>query len=112
MTKEITVALKKEGEKLLQKISKDDTVIVLCIDGEKVDSEGLSQKLDDFMVKGSSRLTFVIGSSFGLSQDVVKRANWKLSFSDLTFPHQLMRAILLEQVYRAFSIRANSPYHK
>lgn len=105
-------ALRREGERLLKRIPANDTVIALCIGGEQVDSAGLAKRLDGFLTRGASRLTFVIGSSLGLCGEVVKRADWKLSFSRLTFPHQLMRVLLLEQIYRAFSILAGSPYHK
>ena len=102
----------KEGEKILLKIPSGAYVIVLSIEGKQVSSEALSEKLSDIMVEGNSHIIFVIGGSLGLSKDVLKRANLKLSFSKMTFPHQLMRIILLEQVYRAFRIMRNEPYHK
>lgn len=110
--RQVREALRREGERLLKRIPAGDTVIALCIDGEKVSSAGLAKKLDAYMTRGASRLTFVIGSSLGLSGEVIARADWKLSFSDLTFPHQLMRVMLSEQIYRAFSILAGTPYHK
>ena len=101
-----------EGERLLKRIPQDAYVIALAIDGRMPDSVAFSQHLDDLAVKGNSRLVFVIGGSIGLSRAVLQRADEKLSFSALTFPHQLMRLILLEQLYRAFRISRNEPYHK
>ena len=109
---QVQAALGREGERLLRRISPADTVIALCIDGEQVSSPELAKRLDGFLTRGASRLTFVIGSSIGLGEDVLGRADWKLSFSRLTFPHQLMRVLLMEQIYRAFSILAGTPYHK
>lgn len=101
-----------EGERILQKISDRSYVIALAIDGDMPGSEELAGKLSELMVRGSSDIVFVIGGSLGLSSKVLKRADYKLSFSRMTFPHQLMRVILLEQVYRAFKIINNEPYHK
>ncbi|ETP71310.1 rRNA large subunit m3Psi methyltransferase RlmH [Lachnospiraceae bacterium JC7] len=101
-----------EGERILQKISDRSYVIALAIDGDMLSSEQLAGKLSYLMVRGSSDIVFVIGGSLGLSPAVMKRADYKLSFSRMTFPHQLMRVILLEQVYRAFKIINNEPYHK
>ena len=101
-----------EGERLLKRIPQDAYVIALAIDGRMPDSVAFSQHLDDLAVKGNSHLVFVIGGSIGLSRAVLQRADEKLSFSALTFPHQLMRLILLEQLYRAFRISRNEPYHK
>lgn len=101
-----------EGERILQKISDRSFLIALAIDGDMLSSEQLAGKISDLMVRGTSDITFVIGGSLGLSPAVMKRANYKLSFSKMTFPHQLMRVILLEQVYRAFKINNNEPYHK
>lgn len=100
-----------EGERLL-KVFKDSFVVALVINGEKLTSEGFSEFISDKMVRGISHITFVIGGSLGLSNEVLKRADYKLSFSDMTFPHQLMRVILLEQIYRACRIMKNEPYHK
>lgn len=100
-----------EGERLL-KVVKDSFVVALAIDGEKLASEGFSEFVSDKMVRGVSNITFVIGGSLGLSDEVLKRADYKLSFSDMTFPHQLMRVVLLEQIYRAYRIMKNEPYHK
>lgn len=102
----------KEGERLLAKIGERDYCIALALEGKKYDSVALSDHLSGLMNKGKSTMDFIIGGSLGLSPDVLKRADEKLSFSDLTFPHQLMRVILLEQVYRAFRIMNHEPYHK
>jgi 23S rRNA (pseudouridine1915-N3)-methyltransferase len=102
----------KEGEKLLAKLSQDSYVIALAIDGKMKSSEELADSLDKLATYGKSKIAFVIGGSLGLSDEVLKRADEKLSFSKMTFPHQLMRLILLEQVYRAFRINRNEPYHK
>lgn len=102
----------KEGEKLLAKISPDTYVIALAIDGKMKSSEELADSLDKLATYGKSKIAFVIGGSLGLSNEVLQRADEKLSFSRMTFPHQLMRLILLEQVYRAFRINRGEPYHK
>ena len=102
----------KEGEKLLSKLSPDTYVIALAIDGKMKSSEELADSLDKLATYGKSKIAFVIGGSLGLSQEVLNRADEKLSFSKMTFPHQLMRLILLEQVYRAFRINRGEPYHK
>ena len=102
----------KEGEKLLSKLSPDTYVIALAIDGKMKSSEELADSLDKLATYGKSKIAFVIGGSLGLSDEVLKRADEKLSFSKMTFPHQLMRLILLEQVYRAFRINRGEPYHK
>ena len=103
---------KKEGERILNKITQDSYVIALSIDGKGLSSEEFADKINNFMIEGSSHITFIIGGSLGLSDEVLKRAQMKLSFSKMTFPHQLMRMILLEQVYRSFRIIRNEPYHK
>ena len=102
----------KEGEKLLSKLSPDTYVIALAIDGKMKSSEELADSLDKLATYGKSKIAFVIGGSLGLSQAVLNRADEKLSFSKMTFPHQLMRLILLEQVYRSFRINRGEPYHK
>ncbi|MGN9867255.1 23S rRNA (pseudouridine(1915)-N(3))-methyltransferase RlmH [Bacillus swezeyi] len=102
----------KEGERLLAKISPDAHVIALAIEGKMKSSEELADNMDRLATYGKSKVTFVIGGSLGLSDAVLKRADEKLSFSRMTFPHQLMRLILLEQVYRAFRINRGEPYHK
>ncbi|MED2977934.1 23S rRNA (pseudouridine(1915)-N(3))-methyltransferase RlmH [Bacillus swezeyi] len=102
----------KEGERILSKISPDAHVIALAIEGKLKSSEELADNMDRLATYGKSKVTFVIGGSLGLSDAVLKRADEKLSFSRMTFPHQLMRLILLEQVYRAFRINRGEPYHK
>jgi 23S rRNA (pseudouridine1915-N3)-methyltransferase len=102
----------KEGERILSKISQDTYVIALAIEGKMQSSEELAESLDKLATYGKSKIAFVIGGSLGLSDEVLKRANDKLSFSKMTFPHQLMRLILVEQVYRAFRINRGEPYHK
>lgn len=101
----------KEGERILSCI-KDGCVIALAIDGITLDSVELSDKINCLGISGVSHIVFVIGGSLGLSDSVLKRADYKLSFSRMTFPHQLMRVILLEQVYRSFRIMHGEPYHK
>ncbi len=107
----IDKTLQKEGERILSKISKNDYVIAMCIEGKNISSEDLAQKLSDIsMISGT--VDFVIGGSWGLSDEVKKRADFRLSVSKMTFPHQLFRVMLCEQIYRAFSINANAKYHK
>ncbi|MDD6182750.1 MAG: 23S rRNA (pseudouridine(1915)-N(3))-methyltransferase RlmH [Lachnospiraceae bacterium] len=102
----------KEGNRILSKIREEDCVIALAIDGKMQDSVELSKNIQQLGVRGKSSIVFVIGGSLGLSKAVLKRANEKLSFSKMTFPHQLMRVILLEQVYRSYRIMNGEPYHK
>ena len=104
--------LDKEGERILKHIRPQDHCIALAIDGKRRTSEAFAKELGDAMTGGISSVAFVIGGSLGLGEKVLARADRKLSFSDFTFPHQLMRVILLEQVYRAFRILKNEPYHK
>ncbi|MDO4745467.1 MAG: 23S rRNA (pseudouridine(1915)-N(3))-methyltransferase RlmH [Bacillota bacterium] len=101
-----------EGNDILSRIKPTDFVITLEIKGKGLSSEQLADKIEDLAINGRSSIVFVIGGSLGLSQDVSKRADFKLSFSAMTFPHQMMRVILLEQVYRAFKIIRNEAYHK
>lgn len=102
----------KEGQRILAKIKDTDYCIALAIEGKALTSEGLANHLADLGVKGKSDVCFVIGGSLGLAEAVLKRADYKLSFSAMTFPHQLMKVILLEQIYRAFRIIKGEPYHK
>ncbi|MEH7436100.1 23S rRNA (pseudouridine(1915)-N(3))-methyltransferase RlmH [Neobacillus drentensis] len=102
----------KEGERILAKISPDTYVIALAIQGKLQSSEELADTLDKLATYGKSKIAFVIGGSLGLSEEVLKRSNEQLSFSRMTFPHQLMKLILVEQIYRAFRINRNEPYHK
>jgi 23S rRNA (pseudouridine1915-N3)-methyltransferase len=102
----------KEGERILAKVPADAHVIALAIEGKQKSSEELAETLDKLATYGKSKVAFIIGGSLGLSSQVLKRADDKLSFSKMTFPHQLMRLILVEQVYRAFRINRGEPYHK
>ncbi len=109
---EIANALKSESEKILAKVGKDSFVIAMCIEGKMMSSEELSKLFDRISVEGKSRVDIIIGSSFGLSDEVKKRADLRLSVSPMTFPHQLFRVMILEQVYRAFQISTGGKYHK
>ncbi len=101
-----------EGDRILSKIKDSDDVIVLAILGKMMSSEDFSKLLDEKMTYQTKDLVFVIGGSYGLSDEVMKRANSQISFSKMTFPHQLMRLILIEQIYRGFMILKHHPYHK
>ncbi|MDQ0223483.1 23S rRNA (pseudouridine(1915)-N(3))-methyltransferase RlmH [Streptococcus moroccensis] len=102
----------KEGQRILSKIDDRDFVIALAIEGKQFPSEAFSQLIDDKTSQGFSTITFVIGGSLGLAPDVKTRANLLMSFGQLTLPHQLMKLVLIEQIYRAFMIQQGSPYHK
>lgn len=102
----------KEGDRILAHIKDGTYVIALAIEGEMLDSVELSEKIAALGVSGTSQIVFVIGGSLGLSNRVLKRADYKLSFSRMTFPHQLMRVILLEQIYRSYRIMNGQAYHK
>ena len=102
----------KEGRRLLEKIREDAFVCSLEIEGKRLTSEGFAGWMEGLAVKGTSHIVFVIGGSLGLHESLRKRADMALSFSDMTFPHQLMRVILLEQIYRAYRIINHQPYHK
>lgn len=106
------IVKKNEGERILKNIRDGAYVIALAINGKMLDSEELSEFLNERMVRGAGHIVFVIGGSLGLSPEVLDRADYKLSFSKMTFPHQMMRVILLEQFYRAVKIMKNEPYHK
>ena len=101
-----------EGQRLLKHIREQDYVIALAIDGNMLDSVELSRKIGQLGVEGRSSIAFVIGGSLGLSDAVLQKADYRFSFSRMTFPHQLMQMILLEQIYRGFRILNNEPYHK
>ena len=103
---------KKEGERLLGVIKDNAYVIALAIDGKNLSSTELADKINSLGIEGTSHIQFVIGGSLGLSPEVLSRADMKLSFGRMTFPHQLMRVILLEQIYRSYRIINNEPYHK
>jgi 23S rRNA (pseudouridine1915-N3)-methyltransferase len=109
---EIGEVKRKEGERILSSISQDTYVITLEINGKMLSSEQLAAKMDELATYGKSKMAFVIGGSLGISEEVQKRSDLALSFSKMTFPHQLMRLILLEQVYRAYRIIRREPYHK
>ena len=110
--KEMEIVKSKEGEKILSKILQNAYVISLVIEGKQLTSEGLAETMENLMITGTNDICFIIGGSLGLSQEVINRSDYKLSFSKMTFPHQLMRLILLEQVYRGFRIMKGEPYHK
>lgn len=105
------IELPEEGDPT-PKIPKGAYVIAMCIEGKKTDSPGLAAKLEQVTLEGKSRVCFLIGGSEGLSESVKKAADWRLSMSDMTFPHHLARVMLLEQIYRAFTITAGAKYHK
>lgn len=109
---ECAIVKDREGERILKSIREDGYVIALAIDGRNLDSVELSEKIENLGLSGKSNVYFVIGGSLGLSDAVLKRADYKLSFSKMTFPHQLMRVILLEQIYRSYRIINHEPYHK
>lgn len=102
----------KEGERILKYLKDDAYVITLEIGGSMLSSEAFAQKIERLGVQGKSHLIFIIGGSIGLSPAVCQRSDFSLSFSEMTFPHQLMRVILLEQIYRSYRIIAGEPYHK
>ena len=104
--------LKTEGEKILKCIQQDDYVFSLCVEGKEISSEKFANELSNLMLSGKSTVDFVIGGSLGLDDAVKNRSDFRLSFSPMTFPHQLMRVILCEQVYRCFKINSNEKYHK
>ena len=110
--KEMEQVKDKEGERILAKISETSYVFALAINGKQYDSVEFSKDIEQLGIRGKSDLVFVIGGSIGLSDSVLKRANEQISFGKLTFPHQLMRLVLVEQVYRAFRISKGEPYHK
>ena len=109
---EINEGLRQEGKLILSKIPDSAYVVAMCIEGKQISSPEFSQKIQDVALGGHSTVTFVIGGSFGLSDEVKKRADYKLSMSEMTFPHQLARVMLLEQIYRAFQISSGGKYHK
>lgn len=102
----------KEAERILKYVKEDAYVITLEIGGKQLSSEEFAEKIEKLGVQGTSHITFIIGGSIGLGKDVLAKSDYALSFSKMTFPHQLMRVILLEQIYRCYRINANEPYHK
>ncbi|MBR2953714.1 MAG: 23S rRNA (pseudouridine(1915)-N(3))-methyltransferase RlmH [Clostridia bacterium] len=109
---EIDNALTKETQMIMGKIPKNSYVFSMCIEGKQMSSEELSQKMDDIALSGKSSVVFIIGSSFGLSDEIKRMSDFRFSMSKMTFPHKLARIMLTEQVYRAFSISNNGKYHK
>lgn len=109
---EMEIVKQKEGERILAKVSDGMHVIALAIDGKMKSSEELAAALESLMTYGTSKITFIIGGSLGLHEDVLKRADEKLSFGRMTLPHQLMKLVLVEQIYRSFRIIKGEPYHK
>ena len=102
----------KEGERILKYIKEDAYVITLEIAGKILTSEEMAEKIEKLGVQGTSHIIFIIGGSIGLGREILKRSDYALSFSKMTFPHQLMRVILLEQIYRSYRIINHEPYHK
>lgn len=102
----------REGERILRFLKDDMYVITLEINGKMVNSEELAHKIEDLGIRGKSHIAFVIGGSIGLGNEVLGKSDFSLSFSELTFPHQLMRVLLLEQIYRSYKIISGEPYHK
>lgn len=111
-TAQIEAALDNEAEAIIKKIPKGSRVVTLCVEGKALDSMALSKYISDTALSGESSMTFIIGSSHGLSQRVKQLSHLRLSFSQMTFPHQLARVMLCEQIYRAFKINEGSAYHK
>lgn len=110
--KEMEQVKEKEGEKILSKVKDSDTVIAMAIEGDLISSEQLAEKIENYGINGKSSIVFIIGGSLGLSDTVKKCANAKISFGRITLPHQLMRLVLVEQIYRSFRITAGHAYHK
>lgn len=110
--KDIDIILDKEGKRILEKIKERSFIIVLDILGRSIDSVEFSKKINYIMLDGISSIDFIIGGSLGISQEVKDKANYSLSFSKFTFPHKLIKVILMEQIYRAFTIINNKTYHK
>ena len=109
---EIQKALRTEGDAIRERLPKGGAVIALCIEGKPCSSEELSRRMADFGVQGKTQLTFLIGGSVGLDEDLKRRADWRLSMSPMTFPHHMARIMLLEQIYRAYQIAGGTKYHK
>lgn len=106
------IVRKKEGERILSRIKEKEYVVLLDLKGKMLDSVGLSEKMETLFTDGYSDITFVIGGSLGVSEEVIRRSDFRWQLSELTFPHQIVRLILLEQIYRAYKIMKNEPYHK
>ncbi|NMD38898.1 MAG: 23S rRNA (pseudouridine(1915)-N(3))-methyltransferase RlmH [Christensenellaceae bacterium] len=110
--KNIEILLEKEAERIFQKLKQNDYIVALTIDGNQFSSEKFADKISQLKVLHYKRIVFLIGGSLGLSENIIKKANEEISFSKMTFPHQLIRVILLEQLYRSEKIQANERYHK
>ena len=110
--REISAALEKEGGEIAKHLPPQAAVVALCVEGKQMSSPAFSQMLERHALEGTSKLCFLVGGSFGLSEALKRRADIKLSLSEMTFPHHLARVMLIEQLYRAFTIRAGSRYHK
>ena len=110
--REKDAVLKKEGDRIAEKISKSAYVVALCIEGKMRDSVEFSKLIEQTAADGNSEIVFIVGGSLGIHDEIKRRADLKLSFSEMTFPHQLMRVVLLEQIYRAFNISGGGKYHK
>ena len=111
-SQEVLQVKEKEGQRLEKYLKKDAYVIALAIEGKQLDSVSFSDTINELGLRGTSHIQFLIGGSLGLSPEILKRADFQLSFSKMTFPHQLMRVVLLEQIYRSFRIINHEPYHK
>lgn len=109
---EIQKALRTEGDAIRERLPKGGAVIALCIEGRPCSSQELSRRMDEFGVQGKTQLTFLIGGSVGLDEDLKRQADWRLSMSPMTFPHHMARIMLLEQIYRAYQIAGGTKYHK
>lgn len=109
---ECSAVIEKEADKILEKMSKSAYIISLCVEGKQLSSEELAEKISSVILGGKSNIDIIIGGSLGLSPRIKEISDFKLSFSKMTFPHQLMRLILAEQIYRSFKINANEEYHK
>ena len=109
---EIQKALRAEGDAIRERLPKGGAVIALCIEGRPCSSEELSRRMAEFGVQGKTQLTFLIGGSVGLDEDLKRQADWRLSMSPMTFPHHMARIMLLEQIYRAYQIAGGTKYHK
>lgn len=109
---EIQKALRTEGDAIREKLPKGGAVIALCVEGRPCSSQELSRRMAEFGVQGKTQLTFLIGGSVGLDEDLKRQADWRLSMSPMTFPHHMARIMLLEQIYRAYQIAGGTKYHK
>ena len=109
---EIQKALRAEGDAIRERLPKGGAVIALCIEGRPCSSQELSRRMAEFGVQGKTQLTFLIGGSVGLDEDLKRQADWRLSMSPMTFPHHMARIMLLEQIYRAYQIAGGTKYHK